>query len=180
MTGVLNYATSPGPHTVGGYVFSGLEGAGIGALTAGAMHYATTGGAAVAEELTPTGGTRLSTIRPVPRDPKDIAISAKPKTPDPIPWQGRTIGNTPAQNQEVQAVAQDLHNRGAQDIRIDQHQVNIHGQRVGINRPDLQYTFNSRRYYVEWDRATSARGPEHASRIHANDPDGIIELRTVG
>lgn len=71
VTGVLNYATSPGPHTVGGYVFSGLEGAGIGALTAGAMHYATTGGAATAADgidnvTTQTAARPLSQVSPTP------------------------------------------------------------------------------------------------------------------
>ncbi|MDO4898247.1 MAG: hypothetical protein Q3965_02960, partial [Rothia sp. (in: high G+C Gram-positive bacteria)] len=66
------------------------------------------------------------------------------------------------------------------DIRIDQQQVNAAGQRVGINRPDLQYTLEGKRYYIEYDRSSSGRGPHHAARIKANDSDyGGIELITL-
>ncbi len=69
--------------------------------------------------------------------------------------------------------------RGATDIRIDQHQVNAAGQRVGINRPDLQYTLDGRRHYEEFDIPGSRRGPGHEARIRANDPDGIVDLFEV-
>ncbi|PPH22274.1 hypothetical protein C5D47_10690 [Rathayibacter toxicus] len=55
--------------------------------------------------------------------------------------------------------------------------MNAKGQRVGLNRPDLQYTKDDVRYYVEWDSVSSDRGLKHASRILANDPDARITLR---
>ncbi|PPI51989.1 hypothetical protein C5D35_10815 [Rathayibacter toxicus] len=63
------------------------------------------------------------------------------------------------------------------DIRVDQQQINAAGVRVGLNRPDLQYTKNGIRYYVEWDSVSSDRGLKHASRILANDPNARITLR---
>ena len=48
------------------------------------------------------------------------------------------------------------------------------------NRPDLQFTKDGKRYYVEWDRTTSGREIGHVERIAANDPaHGGIELRIV-
>jgi hypothetical protein len=69
--------------------------------------------------------------------------------------------------------------RGAIDIRINQQQVNALGRRVGINRPDLQYTLNGRRYYVEYEGTANPRGPAHEARILANDPDAQFILRLV-
>lgn len=67
---------------------------------------------------------------------------------------------------------------GANDFRVNQQQVNAAGQRVGINKPDLQYTrADGVRIYVEYDNVTPStfpntpRGPGHADRILANDPN---------
>jgi hypothetical protein len=63
------------------------------------------------------------------------------------------------------------------DIRVDQQQVNAAGQRVGINRPDVQGTHPAgEREYVEIDPQSSARGPLHEQRILANDPGGKVTL----
>lgn len=48
------------------------------------------------------------------------------------------------------------------------------------DRPDLQYTLGDQRYYVEWDRASSNRGPIHEERLYANDPAGRVELLKLG
>lgn len=91
------------------------------------------------------------------------------------------MGRTPSQNLDVHNYIAELQARGATEFRIDQQQINFLRDRVGINRPDLQYTFEGQRYYVEWDRVSSLRGPGHAGRIKANDTDfGGIELRTIG
>jgi len=67
---------------------------------------------------------------------------------------------------------------GATDVRVNQEQVTSALVRVGRNRPDLQFTLNGRRYYVEWDTPSSGRGPFHAGRIFANDRSatGVLEL----
>lgn len=62
-----------------------------------------------------------------------------------------------------------------EDVRVNQRQVALNGQQVGVNRPDLQYTVDGKRYYVEWDRplcsdpTRSLRGNLHGERIFAND-----------
>jgi hypothetical protein len=73
-----------------------------------------------------------------------------------------------------------LQEQGATAFRVNQQQVNVNGVRVGINRPDLQYTLNGQRYYEEVDTVLSTRGLPHAARIEANDPHGIVNLFTVG
>jgi len=59
-------------------------------------------------------------------------------------------------------------------------EVDVSGQRVGVNRPDLQYRLNGQRYYEEWDTSISRRGPLHETRLKANDPCGKVNLFTVG
>jgi hypothetical protein len=51
--------------------------------------------------------------------------------------------------------------------------------RVGINRPDLQFDYNGRRYHVEYDSPTSGRGSNHQSRLTSNDPEAEIILLIV-
>jgi hypothetical protein len=57
---------------------------------------------------------------------------------------------------------------------VNQQQVNAAGQRVGINRPDLQYTLNGDRYYTEYEGLANPRGAAHELRILSNDPLGIF------
>jgi hypothetical protein len=57
--------------------------------------------------------------------------------------------------------------------------VNAAGERVGISRPDLQYTLDGRRYYYEYEGAGNPRGAAHEARIRANDPTGAFRLRIV-
>lgn len=100
--------------------------------------------------------------------------------PDPKPWLGRTIGRSPAQNAQVQADAAWANQQGAKNILIDQQQVNARGIRVGINRPDLQYTLNGTRNYIEYERTYfDGRGIAHETRILANDPDGVVITKII-
>lgn len=73
-----------------------------------------------------------------------------------------------------------LNGRDVRDVRINQRQVDATGRQVGINRPDLQYTLDGKRYYLEWDKplcgnpTMSKRGDQHAARIRANDTSARI------
>jgi hypothetical protein len=64
-------------------------------------------------------------------------------------------------------------------MRVNQQQIDMNGQRVGTNRPDLQYTQDDERYYEEYDVPSSTRGPDHENRLNSNDPSGIVILRIV-
>lgn len=118
------------------------------------------------------------TTAPTPpqRVPQDIAAS--PKAPDPLPT-SRPVGNSGTQNSFVQQRIQELFNAGATDIRVNQQQITAIDERFGINRPDLQYTFGTQRFYEEFDVPSSSRGPDHLARLLANDPSAIVGLLIV-
>jgi hypothetical protein len=121
-----------------------------------------------------TGKNPTPQVPAGPRLPQDASV--KPKVPDLLPT-GRPISPSPTQNAQLQADLKYLKKLGAENIRVNQQQLTFNNvQRVGINRPDLQFDYNNRRYSVEYDSATSGRGPGHQSRLTANDPDGDVIL----
>jgi RHS repeat-associated protein len=129
-----------------------------------------------------TEPSRLLPAPKRPRLPQDIAV-------DPTPPPARvvsSIGKSAAQDAALQRDIQMARAMGARDIRVNQHQVNAAGQRVGINKPDLQYTLpDGTRVYIEYDSTTPStfpntpRGPAHAERILANDPRGVVILKVI-
>lgn len=117
------------------------------------------------------------------RLPQDIAVD--PVAPPALPTQGRGIGTSAWQARQLQLDLAEARAMRATDIRVNQQQVNAAGERVGINRPDLQYTRpDGTRVYIEYDRTTpqtfpnTPRGPRHMERTLANDPEGIAILRS--
>src|SRR5215472_11822895 len=85
----------------------------------------------------------------------------------------RRISRSPAQTAQLRADMIAAARAGGHSFRVDQQQVNAQGQRVGLNRPDLQYTdANGVRQYIEYDTPSSTRGQAHYDRIRANDPNG--------
>ena len=107
------------------------------------------------------------------RLPQDLTV--KPDVPDLRPT-GRPISPSPRQNAQLQADIKYLEDvLLAENIRVNQQQLTLdNGQRVGINRPDLQFDYQGQRYHVEYDSPTSGRGPAHQSRLTNNDPKAII------
>nr|WP_319397160.1 RHS repeat-associated core domain-containing protein [uncultured Desulfobacter sp.] len=106
-------------------------------------------------------------------------INVNPTPPRILPT-NRPIGTSLTQNAAAQAEIRQLQQAGYTDIRVNQQQVNAAGQRVGINRPDIQATSPSgERIYLEYDTSISNRGPLHQQRITANDPNAQVLLRTV-
>jgi RHS repeat-associated protein len=154
--------------------------AGLGCVTAGLGKYIPKAVRGAVRGKTPPTRDNLPTVRSVPREPGDIAREQQyPKPPRPNQGKG-TIGPNPRQAQDLQGWLQYL--RGlmppAEDVRVNQEEVNAQGVRVGQNRPDLQFTWNGQRYYVELDTPGSPRGGPHAEKICANDPAGIVILVT--
>lgn len=127
------------------------------------------------------GPLLLEAPKTAPR-PQDIAVNpTRPRARSLY----RPVGGNPAQQRSLAKDIQDAIAQGATDIRVNQQQINALGNRVGINRPDLQYTLpDGRRVYIEYDNMTpntwpnTPRGPGHADRILANDPNGVVILRT--
>jgi len=118
---------------------------------------------------------------PTPQVPAGLRLpqdaNVKPKVPDLRPT-GRPISPSPRQNAQLQRDIEYLRNElGAENLRVNQQQLTLtNGQRVGINRPDLQFDYNGRRYYVEYDSPASGRGPGHQARLTTNNPAGDVIL----
>jgi hypothetical protein len=146
---------------------------------------ATPASAPASEPLAPSPGLvqALTGTNPTPRMvpgtrlPQDVAV--KPSIPK-KQQTSRSIGPSPTQNAQLQADIDYLENVGATNIRVNQQQLTqFNGQRVGINRPDLQFDYNGRRYHVEYDTPSSGRGLRHQERITSNDPSAEIILLIV-
>ncbi|HYO56624.1 hypothetical protein [Archangium sp.] len=124
-----------------------------------------------------TGNNPAPPVAAGPRLPQDVAV--KPMVPRQLPT-NRPVGPSPTQNAQLQADIEYLENIGAKNIRVNQQQITVrNSQRVGTNRPDLQFDYNGRRYHVEYDTPTSGRGPGHQSRITSNDPNAETILLLV-
>lgn len=124
-----------------------------------------------------TGKNLTPSVTPKPRLPQDVAVS--PEVPNQRPT-GRPIGPSVSQNAQLQVDIRYLRNMGAKNIRVNQQQLTYRNdQRVGINRPDLQFDYKGRRYHVEYDTPASGRGSGHQSRTTSNDPNAEIILLIV-
>jgi len=107
----------------------------------------------------------------------DLDVAVNPRAPGALPLTGRPIGRA-SHNRALQTDIDNLPT-GVADIRVNQQQVNAAGQRVGINRPDLQYTVGGQRYYIEYEGPANPRGASHTARIGANDPGAVVIVRLV-
>jgi hypothetical protein len=124
-----------------------------------------------------TGHNPTRPVAPGPRLPQDVDVSSKVPR---LRQLNRPIGPSPSQNAQIQEDVEYLRSIGARNIRVNQQQLTKEGrQRVGINRPDLQFDYNDRRFQVEYDTPVSGRGPGHQSRITSNDPDAETILLIV-
>ncbi|WP_156366517.1 VWA domain-containing protein [Microbacterium sp. No. 7] len=117
----------------------------------------------------------IATDPAVFRLPQDVAVRGS--TPrDPLELD-RPISRSAAQNAAKDQIIEELRAARYTEIRVDQRQVNGEKEIVGINRPDIQATaLNGKRVYIELDTNTSTRGPGHARRLLANDPDADVYL----
>jgi hypothetical protein len=86
----------------------------------------------------------------------------------------RPIGKSKAQNEALQSEIARLEAQGAKDIRVNQQQVDYNGNRVGVNRPGLQYSLDGKRYYREFESENPGRYNMHRDRLEANDPFGEV------
>ena len=65
--------------------------------------------------------------------------------------------------------------KGVDNIRKNQQQIDINGNRVGTNRPDLQYDYNGKHYNLEWDNSTRASA-RHRRVVTRNDPKAFSKF----
>jgi hypothetical protein len=149
----------------GAVLGAGLQAA---SATLGAARAASSAGA-------PSASARntLQTTTKVARTAEDIAVS--PKAP-PALSTNRPIGTSATQNAAAQTKVAEMKQAGYTDIRVNQHQVNYEGERVGINRPDVagNNPATKQRENIEYGRSSSTREDAHEARIKANDPKAKV------
>jgi RHS repeat-associated protein len=128
----------------------------------------------------PIGEDAALPVGSLPREarlPQDVAVAGRDAPP--VKSLFRPISRSASQNQQLWQDVRVLVARRAGDIRVNQQQVDINGLRVGINRPDLQYTLNGQRFYVEYETQSYEDALLHGPRIMANDPLGGFIPRWV-
>jgi RHS repeat-associated protein len=64
---------------------------------------------------------------------------------------------------------------GVSDVRKNQQQVDINGNRVGTNRPDLQFNKGGKHYNLEWDNSARASA-RHRRVVTRNDSKAISKF----
>lgn len=137
------------------------------------------------------------------RLPQDLAVQGRvaPRANFDIrmgTWTGsaKKVSKDPDQARAMQDMLDDLVTRSrngideVDDVRVNQRQVGQNATQLGVNRPDLQYTLNDKRYYVEFDkplckdRTQTLRGAGHFQRILSNDnvddPFAQVAILVIG
>ncbi|MDF2176845.1 SpvB/TcaC N-terminal domain-containing protein [Aliiglaciecola sp. CAU 1673] len=64
------------------------------------------------------------------------------------------------------------------NIRKNQQQVDVNGNKVGTNRPDIQYDQGGCHHCVEYDHVPR-NSTRHGDQIRANDPNAKVELNLL-
>ena len=93
--------------------------------------------------------------------------------PKPNDGKGAPHGN-PDHNAKIDDKIKSLRKGEATDIRKNQAQVDVNGNKVGNNRPDVQYNKNEVHYNYEVDRSAT-NNAAHERVIRKNDPNSIFE-----
>ena len=103
--------------------------------------------------------------------PQDINV--RPEAPPALSLT-RSIGGKTS-DKLAQKIIEYLQEHGFRDIRLNQQQLSAAVERIGINRPDIQATSPENiRVLFEIESVSSLRGPAHAMRILANDPNALV------
>jgi hypothetical protein len=95
---------------------------------------------------------------------------------DPLRWAAANGANAPSHggtghNQIIDDHIVSLQQEdGVTNIRKNQQQVDLDGNKVGANRPDIKYDQDGRHYNVEYDTDSKASA-NHQTRVTANDPN---------
>jgi hypothetical protein len=126
------------------------------------------------DELSDTGKGAVRTLDKA----RDASKSAKKNGPDPNNGNAKPHGG-PDHNDAIDQRIKDLQeDKSVDGIRKNQVQVNKDGNRVGNNRPDVQYDKDGVHHNVEYD--TKHRSSDkHRETIEKNDPNAKNELNKV-
>ena len=95
------------------------------------------------------------------------------KAPDANGGKGKPHGNSD-HNAKIDEKIKSIEAKGGSDIRKNQVQVDFNGNKVGNNRPDVQYNKDGHHYNYEVDRSAT-NNAAHEQVIKSNDPGSIFE-----
>ena len=95
------------------------------------------------------------------------------KSPDANDGKGKPHGN-PDHNAKIDERINSVREEGASNIRKNQTQVDFNGNKVGNNRPDVQYNKDGKHYNYEVDRSAT-NNAAHEQVIKNNDPSSRFE-----
>ena len=105
-------------------------------------------------------------------------VTATPGAPMPNNGDGNQHGNEEHDN-SIERKLKEIKEQGATDIRKNQAQVDAKGNKVGKNRPDLQWNdANGKHHCWEVDHNPS-NSVRHGNVILSNDPNAILELELL-
>ncbi len=103
---------------------------------------------------------------------------AKGNGPQPNGGNAKPHGNENHNNAIDKKVEELKEDSSVTNIRKNQQQVDKDGNKVGTNRPDIQYDKDGCHYCIEYDHAPKNRR-NHKTFIEANHPEAIIELNLL-
>ncbi len=105
------------------------------------------------------------------------------RSPDPNDGNARPHGGPPHDKAIDDRIAQLESDPSVEKIRKNQQQMDVNGNKVGTNRPDIQYDKNSVHHVVEFDMDPKnglAHGPDRARRTRARrSTPSSIRTRTT-
>jgi len=94
------------------------------------------------------------------------------EAPKPNDGNAKPHGNA-EHNAKVDQKINEAKEQGATNVRKNQQQTDVNGNKVGTNRPDVQYDQNGQHYNHEVDRNAS-NSQKHVETIRKNDPNSNI------
>ncbi len=104
-------------------------------------------------------------------------LMCKSKSPPPNNGKSNPHGG-PKHNAAIDSKAAEARAAGAENIRKNQAQTDADGNKVGDNRPDLQYDLDGTHYNFEYDN-TDAGSQAHQQVLPGNDPNAINEFNIL-
>ena len=81
-------------------------------------------------------------------------------------------------NSSIDKEVDNIRKQGGKNIRKNQVQVDVNGNRVGNNRPDIQYDINGEHHNIEFD-TKEINSNKHNETIRNNDPNSQVHLHII-
>ena len=110
--------------------------------------------------------------------PENGAESAAAGSPAPNNGDGKKHGNDD-HNDAIDKKIEQIKKEGGTDIRKNQQQVNAKGERVGRNRPDVQWNDADGKHHCWEIDHNPTNSANHGAVITANDPAAIVDLQLL-